>query len=556
MTDGSNQISNTGTIVGGDGLLGGVGVYLSGGETYIDNEGTISGGTGSGSVVAYGIHNLATITSLINTGTITGGVRNDGTITTLTNQQAGLSFSGTAPTNYNVVITSSTAGDYGQLVVENSTSWGMSDLTFGIADGYVVDVNATYEDVIQASGTTTFDSTASKTARYRYNGAVYVFSLDYDGTSDWDLAFDSIVTFEAAAEALANTPAGPAAQALDANSTMSDAFGSLTTDEELSTAATQSMPLLTAGSQATAGQAISSLNRVIDARTDVNRGMSSGDEFAGDRKMWVKPFGSSADQDDKDGVSGYDALTKGMAFGLDGSLSETTQIGLAFAYANTSVSGNSSVAPHSADVDLYQLTGYGSAVVGKGVDVSYQLGLGQIKTSGQRDILLAGVSADSAYDSLAGTAAIDASRSYQRSEKTTFTPSIRAEYKWIKDEAYTETGADVLNLAVDGRTSEELILAVDGKVTQETTAGAMLSANLGIGYDALQSQNSITAAFAGAPTASFTTYGLDQTPWMVRGGIGLSGTAENGMEINARYDMEYRNGFNNRTASMNLRWQF
>ena len=231
-------------------------------------------------------------------------------------------------------------------------------------------------------------------------------------------------------------------------------------------------------------------------------------------------------------------------------------IGLSFAYAITTVTGNSTIAPNSADVDVYQLTGYGSFAADASTQINYQIGLGKLSTEGSRDIPLAGLTARSQYDSNVFAAAVDARRTFQQGDTTTLTPSISAAYTQIRDDAYTETGAGGLNLDVSERSSEELVLGVDGRVDYQLGFNALVTANLGVAYDAMQSQNSITAAFAGAPGAAFTTLGLDPSPWMTRGGFGLSHTAANGMEISARYDVEFRNDFLNQTASVNLRWDF
>jgi uncharacterized protein with beta-barrel porin domain len=101
-----------------------------------------------------------------------------------------------------------------------------------------------------------------------------------------------------------------------------------------------------------------------------------------------------------------------------------------------------------------------------------------------------------------------------------------------------------------------LVVGLDGRIDQQLASGAVVTANIGVGYDALKSQNSITAAFAGAPGAAFTTLGLDPSPWMARGGLGLTHSTANGMEISASYDVEFRDDFLNQTASVNLRWDF
>ncbi|KGK42129.1 hypothetical protein LH51_09380 [Nitrincola sp. A-D6] len=284
--------------------------------------------------------------------------------------------------------------------------------------------------------------------------------------------------------------------------------------------------------------------------------MSSGDHFYGDEKFWLKPFGSWADQKDRKGVSGYKADTAGLAFGGDVNISDTTRLGLSLAYANSSVDGNSNIAPNSAKVDVYQLIGYGSHALDESTEINFQLGIGQNRNKGTRNLSAFGVQAESNYDSLVATAGVGVGRSFTLSEATTFTPTVRADYSWIRDEGYTETGAGALNLKVDSRTTDELILTADGKFTHEIKQGVALSANLGLGYDALNEQASIASSFAGAPSAAFTTQGLKSSPWLARGGLGIVSHTSGGMEISARYDAEYRQDFLNQTASVKLRWTF
>ena len=66
----------------------------------------------------------------------------------------------------------------------------------------------------------------------------------------------------------------------------------------------------------------------------------------------------------------------------------------------------------------------------------------------------------------------------------------------------------------------------------------------------------MTSAFAGSPSTSFVTYGLDPSPWLMRGGIGIVGKMTETVEVSARYDIEARKDFDNQTASVKLRWAF
>lgn len=61
-----------------------------------------------------------------------------------------------------------------------------------------------------------------------------------------------------------------------------------------------------------------------------------------------------------------------------------------------------------------------------------------------------------------------------------------------------------------------MIISTDGKFTHNLNENSIVTANLGVGFDALNKQYSIVSAFAGDPTASFN-HGLESEsldrPW-------------------------------------------
>ncbi|MBU1332168.1 MAG: autotransporter domain-containing protein [Gammaproteobacteria bacterium] len=335
--------------------------------------------------------------------------------------------------------------------------------------------------------------------------------------------------------------------------TLINELGKLGTSKEVSDAVAQTTPQLAANTALASRAALGGINRVIQSRVESNRGMSSGDAFYGDSKLWLKPFGSWADQDDRSGVSGFDASTAGLVVGADGTLSESTRVGVAFAYANSNIDGNSDIAPNSADVDMFQVLGYGSYSLDAQTELNFQAGVGQNNTDGQREILFLGETAKADYSSLVATAGIGLARTFELSEQTAFTPSVRTDYTWIKDEGYTEKGSSA-NLKVDSQSTDQMIVGLDGKLSHEFMPGTSIAANLGVGYDILNSQSSVTSAFAGEPGIGFKTNGLDSSPWSQRGGLGLIHATEQGAEVSLRYDVEHSDGFLNQTASVKLRW--
>ncbi|OEC32531.1 outer membrane autotransporter barrel domain-containing protein [Pseudomonas cuatrocienegasensis] len=335
--------------------------------------------------------------------------------------------------------------------------------------------------------------------------------------------------------------------------TLIDELGKLGTSKEVSDAVAQTTPQLAANTALASRAALGGISRVIQSRVESNRGMSSGDAFYGDSKLWLKPFGSWADQDDRSDVSGFDASTAGLVVGADATLSESTRVGVAFAYANSNIDGNSDIAPNSADVDMFQVLGYGSYSLDAQTELNFQAGVGQNNTDSQREILFLGETAKADYSSLVATAGIGLARTFALSEQTAFTPSVRTDYTWIKDEGYTEKGSSA-NLKVDSQSTDQMIVGLDGKLSHEFMPGTSIVANLGVGYDILNSQSSVTSTFAGEPGIGFKTNGLDSSPWSQRGGLGLIHATEQGAEVSLRYDVEHSDGFLNQTASVKLRW--
>jgi autotransporter family porin len=334
------------------------------------------------------------------------------------------------------------------------------------------------------------------------------------------------------------------------------ALGTLPTGQAVSNAVSQTLPLMTGGMTGLNASGLHTGNGVIQARLDAN-GQSSGDGFVTDRQFWVKPVGSWATQDDRNGVSGYKADTYGLLLGADQVLSSQLRAGAALSYMHSTVDSNSSSAPQQAKVDGYRAIAYGSYSLDPRTELSFQADLGSSANKGQRTINFGGLSsvASSDYNSWSAHLGAGLGRTYDLSAKTRFTPSIRADYTQMRDAAYTETGAGALNLAVVKNTTKELILAVDGKWAYALSNNKTLTANLGAGYDTLAKQSAITAAFVGGG-GQFTTRGINPSPWLVRAGLGMKLNTSQAVEISARYDVEIRNSFSNQTASIKVRMPF
>ncbi|MBD3619016.1 MAG: autotransporter domain-containing protein [Chromatiales bacterium] len=481
--------------------------------------------------------------------TITGNFTNNGTFRT----QVSDTQAGTLTVNGNATLGGSLSVDASTLTAGHS--WAGNRISI---------INAT-----SLSGT--FASYSDNSLLFDFTPEYFADRLDIVFTASGGGSGGGGTTVLDAVESTGNTPATGAATVFDdliadfsGGGTTGNAgmdavittFAGFTTEQETSNAVSQTLPLLTGANPMAASAALGNISGIVQARQAQNSGLSAGDDFHGDRKVWLKPFGSWADQGDRNGAAGYEARPGGLVFGADATVSDSTRLGVSLAYARTNVEGNADAAPSESDIDIYQLIGYGSYALTPDAELNFQIGIGQNKNEGLRGLPTFGLTASSDYTSDVVTAGIGYGRSIRLDEDTRFIPSTRANYTWIRDEDYTETGAGALNLSVDSRTTDELIVSADGKIVHDLKPDTAVTANLGLGYDLLSEQTSVTSAFAGAPTATFTTEGLDPSPWLARGGLGLIRSTASGLEVTARYDAEYRADFLNQTANIKLRWAF
>jgi outer membrane autotransporter protein len=307
---------------------------------------------------------------------------------------------------------------------------------------------------------------------------------------------------------------------------------------------------------------VGAISQVVQSRAEGSQGMSSGDAMPGEKQgqifddsyMWLKGFGSMADQGTVGGITGFDADSSGLVIGLDGAPTDKDRIGLAFAYAQTDVDSKDNL--NRVDINTYQLVGYGSHSLTDDTQLSYQASYGVHQSEGSRNISIVSTIATSDFDSTSMGAGFGLLHSFKISDQLTITPSLRNDYTYMDNDGYTETGAGSLSLIVDSNDSEQWLFDLSSKAVYGLTESINLTGNLGASYDVINEQSTSLSAFAGSPGNVFTTQGLKSDPWLYSAGIGLVMETDSGTTITAHYDYSTRDDFDNQSISLKARWMF
>ena len=433
--------------------------------------------------------------------------------------------------------------EYGQMRVTGSANLaGAAEVTASDVSNLV---GSTLAGVIAADGGVTgaFSSINTTSSIYGYTGV-------YTAT-----AFGLVIVAQPNAVANNNaqygTPAAAgAAGALDQIATdpgaMAPVINALdgTSGQTQADEMAQTLPVVVGASSMVTAQNQIAFNRVVQSRQAQIAGLSSGEAFAGNRDVWAKGFGNWANQGDLNNVAGYSVDGGGVAFGFDKQLSLKSNLGISLAYAYSSVSSNSAVAPSSVDINSYQLGLYGDYQLQPDLQLTYQLD-GAINTNASTRSLSSfagttgvGANATGTYNSYVVHAGLGLKKFFSLNPSTRLTPEVRVDYTTVQTDAYTESGGGLLNLKVNSQSYETLYTSASLRLDHTLSNGLDISANIGVAYNALDNNAQLTSAYQGGGPA-FVTNGLEISPWLYNAGVGIGGMVSKDVELNVRYDIDF-----------------
>jgi autotransporter family porin len=558
-SDFSGDINNYGTIIGADSSIAFESTAIISGKIFNYEAGKIVGlleASASGTVDFDNSGLLAVKSSVTS-----GSERTTGSI-------------GTSVLKGNYV--QSSTGEI-NLAVDSNATFGTTYSQFNIEGSAILSSNAKISLDVKNSGENinnadSFDNVLTTTGTLTstsFNVTDKIMSLNFtavnDGGGNIDIA--ALSTGMTTVEAATTGIGGGAAKVFDnclANICSDEDFNyvtneisSLSSAGEVNSAMEQTVPILTGGMPNATMNALHGVNKIIQERLAFNSGLSTEDGFEISEETWLKPFKNWGDQGNRHGVSGYDISTTGMVAGRDTEIEDNIRIGVAFAFAHSDVTSKSSKSQNAVS-NMYQVIGYGSYALDEKTEIYFQADAGIIKNKGTRYVSFGAIERDAHanYNTRFVHVGSGFGRTFDIKGGNTLVPSLSADFTWFEDQAYTEIGADSLNLIVDKNSNSSFVLSTDVEYGFFLADGNAISLNAGIGYDFLAEQNTIAAAFQGSPTSSFDTKGLDTSKFSFHVGAGYTMNCGELCEMTMRYDAKIKQEFISDNVSAMLRWVF
>ncbi len=315
------------------------------------------------------------------------------------------------------------------------------------------------------------------------------------------------------------------------------------------------------GAQAFGGQT-AELNstRLAALRTGSETGMAAG-EVAHGTSVWAQGFGTTGNQDERDGVSGFDVDSLGVAVGIDTTnLNDAAVIGLALAYAATDVESDNLTRTET-DIDSYQIALYGDYDIDSRTYVSGQLSfIWGDNDSTRHDVGgISDLDAQGDYDSQQYGARAELGRDFLVGGSTTLTPKGLVNYAHYSTDSYTETGAGGLNLNVDNDDVNifEVGVGVDASWDVKHNDGSwcepVLSA--GIRHDFIGDEVQATNSFTGGGT-TFSAEGADPADTTINLGAALTYHAVTNWDLKVGYDFEAKQDYTSHSAVARASYKF
>ena len=567
----TGTLANSGSIsvsvTGGNGAAESAALYVKTNDAAITNSGVLSATATGNHAKAYSLYIGSGSANSVFHNTATGvmhgsikapdtNVSNDGKLY--------LGFESSTAGNF-VQSDNATLGfkvkEENGAIIRNSLLKVTGDATFEDGSHLFVDVSGdnsvlaadTNITVVTAQGS--LDVNAS-TLDVTDNSALLSFEALVD---DNDLLLDVTQSrsIEEAVRASGFSGSGDAGRALDeiadsGNTAMSAMLGDLyglPTDEAVGRAVASETPQITAFTGQASTQVLGAVQGFIGQRLgSLNQGgglNAGGDilpaqETLAGAQLWIKPYGTHAEQDPKGGIDGFKMNLRGLGIGADKEWGEASSFGLAFFYSNADLDMKN--LDQSEDLDLYTLMAYGSTrfLLNRPTWFLWQAGSTWEKADTHRTEWPSGDGYDGSFNGYALNLDARLVQEYRLNASWSTQLSLFGQYTHFHSDGYTESGPNPANaLTVESSSTDRFVLGAGAHFDYAMSSNSHLLLGGDLGYNFGDDYQVLTSVWGGAPSTPFHTRGIDNGGFTYSANLGYKYETDNfDFGIGYRYEGE------------------
>jgi outer membrane autotransporter protein len=276
--------------------------------------------------------------------------------------------------------------------------------------------------------------------------------------------------------------------------------------------------------------------------------------------LWGQLLAGNATRDQSNGAAGYGATTYGVLAGADFEVTPELLAGVAIDWITSRVTGNDALAGSNTRLSSYQFEGYGSwrpdRFDGR-LTVDGQLGFGENSYNQHRAISYLNLGANAHFDGQQYVASVLAGYRLDIQGPVEVAPYLRLRETHLVNGGYSETGAGLADLAVNGITTDSFTheLGVKAGMEFDTQFGKMFPAvKVGWIHDYTNGPIALTGNLLGGTvfTSATSQPGADGAAL----GLTLDLKRTDSFSLSIEYDGEYHKDFTSNTGLVNGTWKF
>lgn len=348
-----------------------------------------------------------------------------------------------------------------------------------------------------------------------------------------------------------------------------DSFGFGNTAANLATQVKRLAPVANASlsqtSYATAGLSLNAVGvRMAALRGDTKlassdavTGLSAGDAVASNG-FWVKALGSSNSQDKQGAYDGYSSKITGVTAGLDNRVNSDFVLGAALGLTKADINQADFRTGDTSRINNTQLMGYVTYSLTNELYLDGALSFARNDYTGIRATAV-GRTASSAFNGNQLGARLGLGYGIDLGSKLKLTPMASVDYSRLTQDAYTETGAGAINLAVDAQSTHNTRLGLGARLSNEWTEGSTTyrpEVALNWSQNSNSISNDVNATFVGGGVGFVTPGTTAVSRNSVNLGVAMTVLSSKTTSIQIRYDLDKSTGFTANTGSLLARWEY